>query len=420
MGEKMIFRAKYVVQSTKKFFEDGAVAVEDGRVTDAGKAASVAGSGRAVDFGNCAIVPGFVNTHTHLGLSALRGKAPFGGVFAEWLRALVAAKGAMTREDYLASLSAGLREAIESGTTTVGEICGDDAGWKTLAESGMRCVAFLEVIAFEKFRAPDALEALANRLDALRNFDSLNAGVAPHAPYTVSGELIARCAELAEKRGVPFAIHAAESAEEAAFLQGHEGPLGAFLRDRGVGLDEWEPPHLTPVRYLASLGALSPRSLLVHCNFLTQEEAEIIKKSGAHVIYCPRSSAFFGRADHPMRRLMDLGVNVALGTDSLASNRTLSVLDEVKFLARAHRKVFPAKFWEMATENGAAALGLGRHAGTLEKKQSADMAVISLEGCSARTPLEMALEDGARVVATIARGRVIYDALGVTERGSVF
>ena len=411
----MIFRAKYVVQSTKKFFEDGAVAVEDGRVADVGKAASVAGSGPVIDFGACAIVPGFVNAHAHLGLAALRGKIPFNGVFSDWLRALVAAKNAMSREEHLASLSSGLREAIEAGTTTVADISGEDDGWKLLAESGMRPFAFLEVIAFEKFRAAEALDTLVNRLDAVKQFEPLNAGLAPHAPYTVSGELIARCADLAEKRRVPFTIHAAESSEEAAFLQGHEGPLAAFLRERGVSLEEWEPPHLTPVRYLASLGALSARTLLAHCNYLTQEEAEIIKKSGAHVIYCPRSSEFFARADHPMRRLVDLGVNIALGTDSLASNATLSMLDDVKFLARRHRKVFPAKFWEMATENGAAALGVAKQTGTLEKKKSADMAVIGVEGCSARTPLEMALEDSARIVATISRGKVLYDARGTAR-----
>jgi len=408
----MIFRAKYVVQSTKKFFEDGAVAVEDGRVADAGKAASVAGSGPVMDFGNCAIVPGFVNAHTHLGLSALRGKVPFNGVFADWLRALVAAKDAMSREDRLASLADGLRQAVECGTTTVADVSGDDDGWKILADSGARTFAFLEVIAFEKFRAAEAFDTLVNRLDAVKQFEPLAAGVAPHAPYTVSADLIARCASLAEKRQIPLAIHAAESPEEAAFLQGHEGPLAAFLRERGVGLDEWEPPHLPPVRYLASLGALSARTLLAHCNYLTQEEVEIIKKSGAHVIYCPRSSGFFGRADHPMRRLMDSGVNIALGTDSLASNGTLSMLDEVKFLAWKHRKIFPAKFWEMATECGAAALGLAKQAGTLEKKKSADMAVIGVEGCSARTPLEMALEDSARIVATVSRGKVIFDARG--------
>jgi len=411
----MIFRAKYVVQSTKKFFEDGAVSVEDGRVADVGKAASVAGSGDVVDFGQCAILPGFVNAHAHLALSGQRGKIPFKGVFAEWLRAVVTAKNAMTREDALAAIGAGMRESIEAGTTTVADVSGDDFGWRLLAESGPKAFAFAEIIAFEKFRATEALEALGNRIEAAKQFDGLNAGIAPHAPYTVSADLLRGCAEMAEKRGIPLSIHAGETVEEAAFLQGQDGSIAAFLRERGINLEDWEPPHMTPVRYLASLGAVSGRTMLAHCNYLTQEEVEIIKRSGASVIYCPRSSEFFGHVDHPARRLMDLGVNIALGTDSLASNATLSVLDEVKFLARKHRKVFPAKFWEMATENGAAALGIAKQAGTLEKKKSADMAVISVEGCMARTPLEMALEDGARVVATICAGKVIYDARGTQK-----
>jgi cytosine/adenosine deaminase-related metal-dependent hydrolase len=406
----MIFRAKFVVQGTKKFFEDGGVAVEGGRIADVGKFGSVAGSGEVVDFGGCAILPGFVNAHTHLGLTALRGRIPFSGVFAEWLRAVVAAKQKMSREDFLLSVSEGMREAIGAGTTTLADIAGEDYGWKGLAECGMRCFAFAEVIAFEKFRAAEALDTLANRLDAAKQFDSLAVGVAPHATYTVSADLIGGCAGLASARRIPLSIHAAESVEEAAFLQGHAGPLAAFLGERGISLEEWAAPHVTPVRYLASLGALSARTLLVHCNYLTQDEVEIIKTSGAHVIYCPRSSEFFGCADHPLRRLMDAGVNVALGTDSLGSNSTLSMLDEVRFLARKHRKVFPAEFWEMATARGASALGVSKQTGTLEKKKSADMAVVDVEGCAVRTPLEMVVEDGARVVATISAGKIIHDS----------
>ncbi|RKY28074.1 MAG: hypothetical protein DRP79_02605 [Planctomycetota bacterium] len=410
----MMFRAKYVVQSAKKFFENGAVRVESGRIADIGSASSVSGSGGVVDFGECAIVPGFVNAHTHLQLSALSGSAPHEGTFADWLRRVVELKRRMTRDDFLASTSAGIRESIETGTATLANVAGDDTALKEIAVSGMRCFAFLEVIALEKFRAADTLDTLGDRYEAARRFNGLNIGVAPHAPYTVSAELMRGCVEFARKRDLPLSLHAAETAEEAAFLHGHDGSIAAFLRDMEVSLDDWEPPRATPVKYLASLGVLSKRTLLVHCNYLTQDEIKTIKESGGNVIYCPRSSAFFGHVDYPLRRLLDARVNVALGTDSLASNDSLSVLDEVKCLARRHRKMFPAIFWEMATINGAKALGIAKRTGTLEKKKSADMAVISVEGCSGRTPLEMAVEDEARVVATIAEGRVLHDAFGMT------
>ena len=410
----MIFRAKYVVQSTKKFLENGALRVENGRIADVGRASSVRGSGEVVDFGECAIVPGFVNAHTHLELSAMRGLAPRGGSFTDWLRKVVELKRRMAREDFLTSTEAGLRESIEAGTTTLANVSSDETGLKTLAESGIRCVALLEVIAFEKFRAADAMDTLSDRFEAAKRFEGLGIGVAPHAPYTVSPELMSACAQFARKHDLPISVHSAETAGEAAFLYGHDGGIAAFLRDMGISLDDREPPLATPIKYLASLGVLSGKTLLVHCNYLTRDEVEIVKKSGGHVVYCPRSSEFFGHVDHPLHRLLNAGVNVALGTDSLAGNSTLSLLDEVKFLARKHRKTFPAGFWDMATINGARALGVSRRTGTLEKKKSADMAVISLEGCSGRTPLEMAVEDGARVVATIAQGRVLHDTLGMT------
>lgn len=405
----MIFRAKYVVQSTKKFFENGAVRVEDGRVADVGKASSPTG-GDVVDFGECAIVPGFVNAHTHLHFSSLRGAVPHDGVFAHWLQKITQSKNGMQNEDFAAATLSGLRESVETGTTTLANVSGEDAGLKALAESGMNCFAFLEAVSFEKFRAADALETLGYRHDAARRFEELSVGVAPHAPYSVSPDVIAGCARFAAKHGLPLSVHAGETAEEAAFLMGHDGGIASFLRDRDISLDEWEPPHLTPVKYLASLGAVTERTLLVHCNYLTQDEVEIIKKSGAHVIYCPRSSAFFGHADHPLLRLMEARVNVALGTDSLASNATLSVLDEVKFLARKYRKMFPAVFWDMAAINGAAALGVSKKAGTLEKKKSADMAVIDIAGCSGRSPLEMAVDDKARVVAAVVRGKILHNS----------
>ena len=142
--------------------------------------------------------------------------------------------------------------------------------------------------------------------------------------------------------------------------------------------ENWTPPGLDPVSYLEQSGVLESPVLLIHCNYLDGDSMRKILSSRSSVVYCPRSHNFFGHTNHPVRELLDLGVNVALGTDSLASNDSLSVLDEMRFLFQSRKDLKAEEIFRMATLNGAAALGFGSTLGRLRRGHWADLTVLRL------------------------------------------
>ncbi len=400
----MILRAKHLVCDTKRKFDDGAVRISGRKITFAGKASAIQPSGAetVLDFGEAVIAPGFVNAHTHL---AFRNKIPYEENFADWLQRAGRARKALSAEEHSKALETGLAEAIAAGTTAI-------ASTELPPDCSVRGYEFVETICFDESIAGKVIDELKSSLAAI-DARGVRGGIAPHAPFTVTKEILEVCAALAKKEERLLSIHAAESAMETAFLQGHRNELYEMLNNAGANLNDWEPPNTTPIRYLADLGVLGGRTLLVHCNYITPEETDIISRSGSSVVYCPRSSEFFGHGDHPFMRLAEKGVNVALGTDSLASNDSLSMLDEVRFLARKFPRKPPGSFWQIATANSAAALGLKNRAGRLKEGMDADIAVIAVSGCSGRDVFDLMVADESRVVAAFSAGAAVCDADGI-------
>jgi aminodeoxyfutalosine deaminase len=172
---------------------------------------------------------------------------------------------------------------------------------------------------------------------------------------------------------------------------------------------DWKPPGLAPVPYLHSLGALLPSAVLVHCNYLDSESMATILHSRSSVAYCPRSHAFFGHKKHPVRELLDIGVNVALGTDSLASNCSLSILDEMRFLFRTRKDLRCQEIVQMATLNGASALHFGGVLGRLRRGYWADMTILQLpESTGAKYLTNQILEGAGECIGTIVQGDVAW------------
>ncbi|MFH1549914.1 MAG: amidohydrolase family protein [Planctomycetota bacterium] len=400
----MILRAKHLVCDTKRKFDDGAVRISGRKITFAGKASAIQPSGAetVLDFGDAVIAPGFINAHTHL---AFRNKIPYEENFADWLQRAGRARKALSAEEHSKALETGLAEAIAAGTTAI-------ASTELPPDCPIRGYEFVETICFDRDNAGKVIDELKSSLAAI-DARGVRGGIAPHAPFTVTKEILEACAALAGKEERMLSIHAAESAMETAFLQGHRNELYEMLCSAGANLDEWEPPNTTPIRYLAGLGVTGKRTLLVHCNYVTTEEADIISRSGSSVVYCPRSSEFLGHVDHPFMHLVEKGVNVALGTDSLASSDSLSMLDEVRFLARKFPGKPPGTFWQLATANGAAALGLKNRTGRLKEGMDADIAVIAVSGCSGRDVFDLVVADESRVVAAFSAGTAVCDADGI-------
>jgi len=354
------------------------------------------------------MIPGLVNAHTHLELTRLNGRISKFSSFTDWLSQLIEERRSWTPEEYLASAGEGARESLASGTTLVGDISASGLSWRALKAARLRKIIFEEMIALSPAKLGESLARLHGRLAAVEQDELLRSGVSPHAPYTVSPELYRSMAELAREKGMLVTSHVAETRDELRFLEYGTGEFSDFL----IGLEalpaDWIPPALPPVAYLEKLGVLR-NLLLIHGNYLDAESISMIFKSHSSVVYCPRSSAFFGHENHPVRQLLDMGVTVALGTDSLASNESLSILDEMRFLARLRKDLRSEEIFRLATLNGAAALGFRGRLGRLRRGHWADMTVLELpESTRARNLTEQILEGAGECIGTVVQGEVAW------------
>ena len=396
--DRHLLRARWLFPVASDPVEDGALEIESGRIVAIHRRANLA----ATDLGNAAIVPGLVNAHTHLEFSALDSPLQPPTPFSEWIRAVIACR--KTGDPKRTAISRGYRESSECGSTTVGEIATDHWPPQTASKSGPRAVVFRELRGLLPEQAAGQLLVAERHLAAAPADRTVIHGLSPHAPYSVNRDLYRRLALLAQDAHVPLAIHLAETAAELELLDRGGGDLASLLRDLGVWRDGVFTSGSRPLDYLRELAAL-PHALIVHGNYLSSEEIEFIAgQPGMTVVYCPRTHAFFGHRDHPWRRLIARGANVAIGTDSRASSPDLSVWSELQFLRTMHPDVDPRVLLELGTQNGARALGLDDVTGTLSPGQSADIAVIGLPDGPPADPHALLLDARTRVVAAMRAG----------------
>lgn len=372
-----------------------------------------------VGFENHLILPGFVNAHTHLELSHMAGCVPPTGDLIDWLTRLVKEIIAQPpgRSEVEAAVRKGVKESLAAGVTTLADITRHPAWTRPiLAASPLRAASFGEVVAIGKTR-----DFLAARLDAALDLCSGNLGaaeqmspdpsrfqigVSPHAPYTVERETLRSCAQAAHAQRLPLCIHLAESADEAAFTQRAEGRFRDYLRSLGVWDEAITPSGLDPIALAEATGVLSERTLAAHVNFVDDAGLDRLAAAGTHVVYCPRTHAAFGHSPHRFRDMLTRGINVCLGTDSLASNPSLSILEEIRFLYRRDRAIEPALLFEMATIRGARALGWEAVAGSLAPGKAADLLAIPLSSHAIdRGPLTNVLESDEAPCRVMASGQ---------------
>jgi aminodeoxyfutalosine deaminase len=409
---RTIHVAKYVLAEAGMLLRNAAIHVSDpGRISRLEPWLSPPAKLEAdvIDWGSAIILPGLVNAHAHLELTCLQGNIDHNSSFTGWLSSLMARRRSLTREDYLASVTRGARMCLAAGTTLVGDISAAGHSWEALKPEKLRKVVFEEVTSFLPEKAPEAVSALKARLDRVQPDCRLTASASPHAPYSVSPELFRAVAELMRERDGRPAIHVAETKQELQLLQHGSGEFRQFLSSLGVLPEGWVPPGLSPVTYLEGLGILERPALLIHANYLDDESISRILSRSCSIVYCPRSHHYFGHDPHPVRRLLDIGVNVALGTDSLASNDSLSILDEIRFLFRNRKDLKCDEIIRMATLNGAVALDFGGVLGRLRRGYWADMTVLSLpEDLCDRHVEAQILEGAGECLATIVQGQIAW------------
>lgn len=421
-----ILTARSVLPVSSEPIENGAVVVDGTIIAEVGPiddARDKFPDAKVVDFGEAAIVPGFVNCHSHLELTAMRGSCDaVENDFAAWLLTLTKLRGEVLDQDEIAlGALAGAAEGARAGVTCFGDIGRFGmAGMKALRAVGLRGIVFQET----DF-SPEAGSASAD-FDRLRcKFEELSAvssglvyaGISPHAPYTVSRSLFEKIARFALDGTIPLTVHAAESKEEDELLRKGTGFFRSVYEKFSVN---WSSPLCSPIEFLRQTGLLEARPLLAHCVWVTDEDISVIASAQSRVAHCPKSNAKFGHGYAPFEKLLDSGVRVGLGTDSVASNNICDMLDEARnasFAARnrsgRQRFISARDCLAVLTLGGADALGLADRIGTLELGKQADLAVISLDHISQKpvTDVEAALvfSSGARdVIYTMVAGRVVY------------
>ena len=409
-----VYTARWVLPITAPSIENGAVAVDGGRIAFVGPATE-APAGEKIDLGECALMPGLVNAHTHLELTVMRGwleDLPF----RKWIIRLTKARQEILDADaLLASARTGIAEGLLAGITTYADTCESGVVHQALRDMGARGLMYLEVFGPHPDQAPASLKMLGERLASLRADDTslVRSGISPHAPYSVSDALFKGAAALAISEDLPIAVHAAESEAEQRLVTEAEGDFADALRARSIDVAARGD---STIELLDRTGLLRARPLLIHCVQATGDDIRRIADNDCAIAHCPGSNAKLGHGVANLHGFLDAGIRVGLGSDSVASNNRMDILDEARLALLFGRAVgrkwnaFPATMGlELATISGARALGLDSEIGSLDMGKSADLAAFPLDGVHAQPVQD---PESALLFATSGRGAALVTVAG--------
>jgi cytosine/adenosine deaminase-related metal-dependent hydrolase len=373
MKTAKLFRARHLLPIATAPLEDGALLVEGGRIAAVGPYAGLRrADAELVDCGDAVLLPPLANAHTHLELTrfprwaAASGEEAEPADFVDWILRMIRIKRALPPEEFAASVADGIAASLAAGTGAVGDILSWLPARSVLAAAPLRGRVFYETLGRDPGRTRPHLGELA-ALVAAGAVGHLASGLAPHSPYTLSARHLEETLALAARCAAPLSLHFAESEAEVRFLSDAAGPIAATLYPHvGWGEDVPLPSRLSPGAWLAAHGALRPGMLLVHGVQVTAADVARIAAAGCGVVLCPRSNARLGVGTAPVGLYRRDGVPLALGTDSLASNDSLSLWDELAAaLSLYGAEISPSELLGMATSGGAALLGLAGEMGTL-------------------------------------------------------
>ncbi|MDO9566386.1 MAG: amidohydrolase family protein [Candidatus Desulfaltia sp.] len=385
-------RAGWVLVDPWTIIKNGYVRVCNGLIEEVGQGHS--SGGHVIDHGPGAIMPGFVNAHTHLELCALKRRvlcdkglklpAASSGEsstvrnsvnflirsltppqaagnalavqFRPWVKQLINLRDSEETENLLAGAKQGIKEMIESGTGVVGEISTLGITKDILENSSMEGIWFKEYLGNNSI-----IKTVCNEKKG-----RFATSFAAHAPHTTAPELLVNLKNAAQKNNLPFSIHVAESEDEIRFLSTGKGEWADFLTERGIDFSGWGLPVESPVKYLDRLGLLDKKTIAVHLIHADKDDFEILLRYDVCACLCFRSNHYLHQRLPDLTGMLDAGLKPCLGTDSLACVDSLNMFDETAFISNAFPLVPPSEILAMATINGANALGVADRFGTLD------------------------------------------------------
>lgn len=421
-----ILAADWVLPVSSEPIKSGAVVFENDKIIEVGGSAELVKKfpqAKFEDFGQSVISPGFVNCHSHLELSIMRGFLDdVEDSFFKWLLKIAVTRDqVLTADDIEISAILGALEGAKAGVTCFGDIGRyGRAGFEALKKTGLRGVVFQET-EFSPYNenAKEDFAKLKDKFLALKSDENklVKAGISPHAPYTVSRSLFELITDYSLAENIKISIHAAESHLEEELMINDSGAMADFYRERGI---KWNPPGLSSIQYLAEIGVLETKPLLAHCIRTDEKDWQLIKESGSSIAHCPKSNAKFGHKIAPFEEFLDNNLRIGLGSDSVASNNLCDILEEARFATFAartrpdkKRHLKAKEMFETMTLGGAKALQLENEIGTLESSKQADLIVISLQHI-AQQPIHdiyaslLFASNSRDVVLTVVAGEEVY------------
>jgi aminodeoxyfutalosine deaminase len=383
------YRAAWILPIADDPIHDGWVSIAANRISGLGGSASDGTSLRrdppSIDLGSSVILPALVNAHTHLELSYLHGRVPPDRSFTSWIRSLMALRRGYpdpSAPEILTAARAAIAAARSHGTGLIGDVSNTLVTIPLLREAQMPAQVFYELLGFNVADPQARVNAAAAAVAADESTSDVRTTLAPHAPYSVSPGMFRAIRAAVDERPAPVsAVHLGESADEVEFLKQGSGPFRVLLEELGVWSPDWEPPGTSPVGYLSDLEFLDRCVLVVHGVQFDGDDLSRLSSLGVTIASCPRSNVHVGVGSPPLEAFYAMDVNVAFGTDSLASVADLNMFAELKEARRIAPRVPARRLLESATLTGARALGFSDDFGSIEAgKRAALIAVRVPEG----------------------------------------
>lgn len=394
------------------------------------------------DYGDAILLPGLINLHTHLDYSALRCSDVDSGMF-DWICTLVSTSAKWGPDQWRSSAAFGAREAALAGTSCIVDSSFSGFSVHAIAETGLRGIVGLELFGLRDDEANAVWGQWLTRFDALKNTtesasrlamatEKIKLTVAPHAPYTVCPTLWLKATTWAQEKGLPLLAHLSESQEECQWIKSDNKRVDEYLtfvkklfnpnlatNESGI-LEElpqirWKGRGLSPTKHLKNYGLLDENLIAAHTVHLDDDDIHLLAETNTKIAHCPRSNAKLRNGRAELEKLIDAGLEFGLGTDGLASNDDLNLLNEARFARDLHRAHMPDMQWSSEqivnsmTLNAARILNLNQDIGSIEAGKLADIAVFKLEHRThgSDNPYDLLVHGKTRLLDLFVDGRAI-------------
>ena len=424
----MLLCAQYVLPITSAPIEKGAVLVRDGKILEVGPALNLRArhpEEEVRDFGQAALLPGFVNVHTHLEYTAMRGLV-HDVPYATWIIQVHSKGDTMSPADLESSAIVGVLEALSAGITCMADITPTGAALKALHRLGMRGVIYREVSATDKHRVDFAMNQAKTDIAQWQEYadpSRLSIGIAPGALYKCHPSIFKKITEYAGDR-VPVAMHIAGSREEYKFIRNGTSAFSvdALASARGyVEIPPWLPTAATPVNYALNWDAFEVCNMLaIHCIHVNDDDIAKLREHDVAIGICSRCNAKLGMGVPPLREYLKAGMRIGLGTDSPAATDATDMMEEMRTSMLVQRAVESDFFLsaetllEMATIGGARALRMDHEIGSLEAGKRADIIAVDMSSSHqmpTSDPVSALVNTTSSndVVMTMVDGNVLYE-----------